>query len=54
VCATSPFGLDNLDVWANEFPYARVERLRQVGHFPALEATDRLVEAALTTGTNPS
>lgn len=39
------FREDILDAWANEFPHADVRRLEDVGHFPALEATDRLVGA---------
>lgn len=43
------FRPDILDVWTTEFPDARVERLDDVGHFPALEATDRLVAAIAST-----
>lgn len=39
------FRPDILEVWTDEFPEARVERLPDVGHFPALEATDRFVES---------
>ena len=34
-----------LDTWSTEFPNARVVRLSDVGHFVALEATDKLVAA---------
>lgn len=37
------FRADVLDQWCSEFPHASVERLDGVGHFVALEATDRLV-----------
>ncbi|MDY7103562.1 MAG: alpha/beta fold hydrolase [Actinomycetota bacterium] len=42
------FREDILDGWVDALPAARVERLAGVGHFPALEATDRLVEAVST------
>lgn len=34
-----------LAVWTREFPHAEVRRLADVGHFPALEATDEVVAA---------
>lgn len=34
-----------LEIWERTFPHARIIRLENVGHFPALEATDRLVAA---------
>lgn len=43
------FRSDILEVWMDEFPEAQVERLPDVGHFPALEATDRFVEAVRAT-----
>lgn len=43
------FPSDSLDVWVEESPQALVERLAEVGHFPALEATDRLVLAVRST-----
>lgn len=39
-----------LDRWIEEFPEATVERLEDVGHFPALEATDRFVATLKATG----
>ena len=39
------FRADVLDRWTTEFPEAAVDRLADVGHFPALEATDHVVEA---------
>lgn len=39
-----------LDKWIEEFPEATVERLEEVGHFPALEATDRFVATLKATG----
>lgn len=44
------FRPDVLDVWIEEFPHATVHRLDCVGHFPALEATDRFVEVLRSTG----
>jgi haloalkane dehalogenase len=45
------FRPDVLDVWTSEFRHAKVEQLDDVGHFPALEATNRLV-AAITVATS--
>lgn len=42
------FRKDILDRWTTQFPHAHVDRLQDVGHFPALEATDRVVEAVLS------
>lgn len=39
------FRPDILDRWTRQFPDARVEKLDDVGHFVALEATQRLVDA---------
>ncbi|MEZ5226656.1 MAG: alpha/beta fold hydrolase [Acidimicrobiales bacterium] len=44
------FRADILKIWQEALPAARVEHLDDVGHFPALEATDRLVAAVRSVG----